>query len=162
MAVHESKLKTGSLLLGTAPGVEYACQQTNVRIVPEHNEEGDTVETLCGDLLTPSTTTTWSLQGTAIQDWDAPGGLSFVQYSWENNGETVDFEWTPNAGATTISGEVTVRAVEMGGDVNTRITTDFEWPLAGEPAATWPTVAGTDAAAQGSPERASERSTEAA
>src|SRR3982751_2305588 len=123
MAVHESKLKTGKLLLGTAPGVEYACQQTNVRIVPEHNEEGDEVETLCGDVLTPSTTTTWSLQGTAIQDWDAPGtGVSFIKYSWQNNGLTVPFSWQPNAGATTVTGTVTVRALELGGDVNTRIT----------------------------------------
>jgi len=141
MAVIESKLKTGKLLLGTAPGVEYACQQTNVRIVPEHNEDGDTQETLCGDVLTPVTTTTWSLQGTAIQDWDAPStDDSFVKYSWENNGTTVDFSWQPNAGATTITGQVTVRALELGGDVNTRITSDFEWPIAGEPTVVWPTV----------------------
>lgn len=150
MAVHESKLKTGKLLLGTAPGVEYACQQTNVRVVPEHNEEGDTVETLCGDVLTPSTVTTWSLQGTAIQDWDAPGGTSFVQYSWEHNGETVPFSWEPNDSSTAISGDCTVRAVEMGGDVNTRITTDFEWPIAGEPVATWPVVTGAQTAPQAS------------
>ena len=140
MAVVESKLKTGSLTLGTAPGVEYACQQTNVRVTPEHNEEGEAVETLCGDVLSPSATTTWSLNGTAIQDWDAPGGVSFIQYSWETNGETVPFTWTPNEGATTITGNVTVRALEMGGDVNTRITSDFEWPIAGEPTAVWPTV----------------------
>lgn len=143
MAVVESKLKTGTLTLGTAPGVEYACQQTNVRVTPTHNEDGDTVETLCGDVLSPSTTTVWALNGTAIQDWDAPGGLGFIQYSWENNGDTVPFEWQPNANATTISGEVTVRALEMGGDVNTRITSDFEWPLAGEPTVVWPTTAAT-------------------
>jgi len=140
MAVVESKLKTGTLLLGTSPGVEYACQQTNVRIVPEHNEDGDTVETLCGDVLAPSTTTSWSLQGTAIQDWDAVGGVSFIQYSWENNGEVVDFTWTPNTSATSFTGQVTVRALELGGDVNTRITSDFEWPMAGEPTATWVTA----------------------
>jgi hypothetical protein len=141
MAVHESKLKTGKLLLGTAPGVEYACQQTNVRIVPEFNEEGDAVETLCGDTLTPSTTTAWSLQGTAIQDWDSTTGISFIKYSWQNNGVTVPFSWQPNAGATTITGNVTVRALELGGDVNTRITSDFTWPLAGDPTPVWPTAA---------------------
>jgi hypothetical protein len=139
MAVTESKLKTGKLLLGTAPGVEYACQQTNVRVVPTHNEEGDQVETLCGDLLTPSTTTSWSLQGTAIQDWDATSGISFTKYSWQNNGLTVPFTWQPNAGTTSITGTVTVRALELGGDVNTRITSDFDWPIAGQPTVTWPT-----------------------
>jgi len=143
MAVVESKLKTGKLLLGTAPGVEYACQQTNVRVVPEHNEEGDAVETLCGDVLSPSTTTSWSLQGTAIQDWDAPGGVSFIQYTWEHNGETVDFSWSPNESATVIAGQTVVRAVELGGDVNTRITSDFEWPINGEPEATWVTTGTT-------------------
>ena len=149
MPVTESKLKTGKLLLGTAPGVEYACQQTNVRIVPEHNEEGDEQETLCGDVLTAATTTSWSLQGTAIQDWDSATGVSFVQYSWANDGLTVPFSWQPNAGATTISGTVTVRALEMGGDVNTRITTDFDWPIAGKPTAVWGTsgVAATGATA---------------
>jgi hypothetical protein len=152
MAVIESKLKSGSLLLGTSPGVEYACQQTNVRIVPEHNEEGDEVETLCGDVLTPSTTTSWTLQGTAIQDWDAAGGVSFIQYSWENDGDTVDFSWTPNAGATTITGQVTVRALELGGDVNTRITSDFTWPMAGAPTAVWPVTAGDEPDEEPEPE----------
>jgi hypothetical protein len=138
MAVVESKLKTGKLLLGTTPGVEYGCQQTNVRIVPTHNEDGDSVETLCGDVLAPSTTTTWTLNGTAIQDWDAPGGISFTQYSWEHNGEIVDFSWQPNASTTKFTGKVTVRALELGGDVNTRITSDFEWPLSGEPTVVGP------------------------
>lgn len=155
MAVVESKLKLGSLTLGTSPGVEYACQQTNVRIVPTHNEDGDTVETLCGDVLSPSTTTAWTLNGTAIQDWDSGTGISFIQYSWDNNGTTVPFTWTPNETTASFSGEVTVRALELGGDVNTRITSDFEWPLAGEPTAVWPgTGATTEAAEEPEPEPA--------
>lgn len=151
MAVRESKLKSGKLLLGTAPGTEYACQQTNVRVVPEHNEDGDEQETLCGDVLTAATTTSWSLQGTAIQDWDAPGGLGFIQYSWINDGLTVPFSWQPNAGATTLTGNVTVRALELGGDVNTRITSDFTWPLAGKPTTVWPTATPATGATAGVP-----------
>jgi len=85
------------------------------------------------------------MNGTAIQDWDAPGGVSFIQYSWEHNLETVPFTWSPNESATTITGNVIVRALEMGGDVNTRITADFEWPLAGDPVATWPTTTAAEA-----------------
>jgi hypothetical protein len=152
MAVTESKLKTGKLLLGTAPGVDYACQPTNVRVVPEFNEEGDEVETLCGDTLTASATTSWSLQGTSIQDWDAPSGrVSLVQYSWLHNGETVPFVWNPNNGATAISGNVTVRALEVGGDVNTRITSDFDWPIAGQPVATWGASTPSTGATAGTP-----------
>lgn len=141
MAVVESKLRKGSLTLGTAPGVEYACQATNVRIVPTFNEEGDNVETLCGDTLAPSTTTTWALQGTHIQDWDAAGGVSIIQYSWEHNLETVPFTWKPNETTTSITGEVQVRALDLGGDVNKRITSDFDWPISGEPTATFVAMA---------------------
>lgn len=151
MAVTESKLKTGRLLLGTAPGVEYACQQTNVRVVPTHNEDGDTQETLCGDVLTAATTTTWALQGTAIQDWDAVSGTSFIKYSWQHNLETVPFTWQPNMGALVISGTVTVRALELGGDVNTRITSDFDWPIAGQPTVTWPSGVAATGATAGTP-----------
>lgn len=151
MAVVESKLKAGKLLLGTAPGVEYACQQTNVRIVPTHNEDGDEVETLCGDILTAATTTSWAMQGTSIQDWDTTGGVSFVQYSWQNDNVTVPFSWQPNAGASTLTGNVTVRALEIGGDVNKRITTDFDWPLTGKPTAVWPTATPATGATAGSP-----------
>lgn len=151
MAVVESKLKNGSLKLGTAPGTEFACQETNVRITPEHNEEGDQTETLCGDVLTPVTTTSWTLNGTAIQDWDGPTGTSIVQYSWANDGLTVPFTWKPNATATTFSGNVTVRALELGGDVNTRITTDFAWPLAGKPTTTWGVNTPSTGATAGTP-----------
>jgi hypothetical protein len=146
--IHESKLKSGKLLLGVAPGVEYACQATNVRVVPTFNEEGEAAETLCGDTLAPSTTTTWALQGTHIQDWDAPGGLSIIQYSWINNLTTVPFTWNPNAGTTAIAGNVQVRALEMGGDVNTRITSDFDWPISGTPTPTWVVLAADDQAAE--------------
>jgi hypothetical protein len=151
MAVIESKLKTGSLKLGTAPGTEFGCQETNVRITPEHNEEGDQQETLCGDVLTAVTTTSWTLNGTAIQDWDATSGQSIVQYSWAHDGETVPFVWKPNAGATSFSGNVTIRALELGGDVNTRITTDFAWPLAGKPTTVWATGTPATGATAGTP-----------
>jgi hypothetical protein len=144
MAVVESKLKTGSLMLGTAPGTEFACQATNVRIVPTFNEEGDEVETLCGDVLAPSTTASYAMQGTDIQDWDAPAGAGIVHYSWVNNLLTVPFTWKPNASTVVFSGNVQVRALEVGGDVNVRITSDFDWPITGVPTVTWAAATSTD------------------
>lgn len=155
MAVNESRLKTGKLTLGGAAGVggtEFACQQTNVRVTPSHDETGDELETLCGDKLAPDVKTSWSLAGTSIQDFDSPDG--FVKYSVENNLEVVEYSWQPNAGTFEVTGTVQVRAVEIGGDVNTRLTTDFEWPCQDDPTFTWPTVTGTAAAS-------SEASTEA-
>ena len=144
MAVNESRLKTGKFTLGGAAGVggtEFACQATNVRVTPSHDETGDEVETLCGDKLAPDVKTSWALAGTSIQDFDSPDG--FVQYSVENNLQVVEFSWQPNAGTFTVLGTVQVRAVEIGGDVNTRLTTDFEWPCQDDPTFTWPAVAGT-------------------
>lgn len=143
MAVIESKLKTGKLTLGgtgspVTGGEEFACQATNVRVVPSFNDEGEPAETLCGDKLSASTTSTWNLQGTSIQDFDSPTG--FVKYTWEHNLENIAFSWQPNENETIVSGTVQIRAVEMGGDVNTRITTDFDWPLQGDPTVVWPAV----------------------
>jgi hypothetical protein len=144
VAVNEARLKTGKLTLGGAAGVggtEFACQQTNVRVTPSHDETGDEVETLCGDKLAPDVKTSWSLAGTSIQDFDSPDG--FVQYSVENNLDVVEFSWQPNVSTFEVTGTVQVRAVEIGGDVNARLTTDFEWPLQDDPVFTWPAVAGT-------------------
>jgi hypothetical protein len=151
MAIVESKLKTGKLTLGgtgspVTGGVEFACQATNVRIAPTFNDTGDPVETLCGDTLAPDTTTDWALQGTSIQDFDSPDG--FIQFSWENNLVNTPFTWQPNASSVSYTGTVQVRALEVGGDVNTRITTDFDWPCQGMPDATWPVAGGAAAEPQ--------------
>ena len=142
--INESKLKTGVLVLGgnvippVAPAVDFACQQTNVRLTPSFDDISDAVETLCGDELAADTKTSWVLAGTSIQDFDDPDG--FVYYSLDNDGVTVDFAWQPNENGAKFTGKVKVRAVEIGGDVNTRITTDFEWPLEGSPTVTKPTM----------------------
>jgi hypothetical protein len=150
MAIVESKLKVGTLTLGgtgtpLVGGVEFACQATNVRVTPTFTEDGDTIETLCGDKLAPSVTTQWALAGTSIQDFDSPDG--FIAWSWDNNMTDQPFTWTPNAEGTSISGVVQVRALELGGDVAKRITSDFEWRCQGDPVATWPALAGATAGA---------------
>src|SRR4051812_16120812 len=103
MAVKESRLKTGKLTLGGVPavtppgpptgGTEFACQQTNITITPAFSDEGDLVETLCGDTVLPTTKTDWSLTGTSIQDFDLPA--SFLKYTWDNNLVEVPFVWQP-------------------------------------------------------------------
>jgi len=152
--ITESKLKEGKLTLGgtgSPPigGVEFSCQATNVRVAPTFNDTGDEVETLCGDKLSPDTKATWNLQGTSIQDFDAPE--SFIKYTWDNNLVKTPFTWQPNANSTVVSGIAQIRAVEMGGDVNVRLTTDFDWPLDGDPDVTWP-VAGGGATTTGTDE----------
>lgn len=134
MPPKESRLKSGTLTLG---GVAFATQATNVSIKPDYDEQGDQLEVLSGDVLTPDEVGTYSLNITAIQDFDEPDG--FVAFSWNNELEVVPYVWEPS-GATgpSYSGQVKVKAVEVGGDVNKRLDTQVEWPCEGRPVVVYP------------------------
>jgi hypothetical protein len=149
----DSRVKDGTLTLGT-PGADYACQVTNIRINSTYDDDGDAVETLCGDELAPGRKVGGrALAGTFIQDWTAAAGTGLTEYLWEHDLEEVPFSYLPNAAGPTITGTVRleVPGESYGGDVNTRITSDFEWGMTSKPAFT-PPVAGDDetrAAARG-------------
>lgn len=130
MPITSSKLKTGTLTLDAMP---FATQATNVRLVPEVDEQGDPIETLSGDQEGADEVTTWTLAVTAVQDFDDPAG--FVKFCFDNAGQSVPFSWEASATSPEWSGSVTIRAVEFGGDVNTRNTTEAEFPVIGTP--TW-------------------------
>jgi hypothetical protein len=135
MAITDSRVKNGTLGLGETP-IQFETQATNVAIVPDHTQE-DGVETLSGDMSSPSLTTTYSLVITAIQDFDDAAG--FVAYTWDESGTEVPFTWEPS-GATgpTYAGTCQIRAVEVGGDVATQLTTEAEFPIVGVPTRTEP------------------------
>lgn len=144
MPIVQSRVKQGVLTFGagpTPPPVDFSCQPTNIRLTPTTNAE-DPVETLCGDTAAGTGSTTWALTGTAIQDFDDPAG--FLMYAFDNNGDIVPFSWQPNADSGTWEGECTIQALEIGGDVNTRITTDFSFPLTAAPTYTAPVAAGAE------------------
>lgn len=130
MTIVNNQVKNGVLTLGA---VAFACQATNVTITPSFDDSGDAVTTLCGDSLEPSTTTSWTISITAVQDFNNPDG--FIAYAFLNNLETVTFSWTPNgdSGAIVVTGSVQVRAVEFGGDVATNLDTTAEWNIIGDP-----------------------------
>jgi hypothetical protein len=134
MTIVESRVKDGTLTLGTAPGSEFGCQVTNVRINSSYDDDGDAVETLCGDQIAPGRKLGGrSLAGTVIQDFDAATN-SFIEYCWDNDLDVVDFSYVPNAtGAPTITGQcrIEVPGETYGGDVNTRVTSDFEFGIVG-------------------------------
>lgn len=142
MAIIESKLKTGILTLGgtgvntsgdwvVTGGESFACQATNVRVTPSYEDEGDPLETLCGDTIGASKKESWVLAGTSIQDFDDPAG--FLAYCFENRMTDQGFTWQANTTAPLWQGMLTVVALEEGGDVNTRLTTDFEFAVVGTP-----------------------------
>lgn len=133
MPITEDRLKDGTL---TIDGDSFATQATNVRLVPSTDEEGDSLEVLSGDTVTPEDSTSWSLVIVAIQDFDDPAG--FVAFAMAEAGEVVPYVWKPNATGVSYAGTVRVRPVEIGGDVNKRLTTDAEWPCQEAPTPTYP------------------------
>lgn len=139
MAVNVIKTGPGTITLGTDGEQDFSAQVTSIVLTPEVDEEDD-VKTLSGDTVPGEDTESFVLSGTLYQDLNSSG---IVAYSWENKGEVVEFEFTPNSDAgATITGEVKVRALAIGGDVDEQATSDFEWPCVGEPTPEWPTDGG--------------------
>lgn len=126
--IEDSRLRGGML---TLDAVEHAKQFTSVALTPSTTSTGDDVETLSGATIEAEETTSWVLDVGAIQDFDDPAG--FVEFARANAGQLVPFSWKPNAvGAPTYAGTVRVRAVAIGGNVNTRLTNSTSWPVIGD------------------------------
>jgi hypothetical protein len=129
--ITDSRVKDGTLTLGTTPAdMDFSCQVTNVRVNSSYDDDGDTVETLCGDVLAAGRKLGGrSLAGTFIQDWTAAAGESITDYVWTHDLEEMAFTYTPNADGPTLTGTVRleVPGETYGGDVNSRLTSDFEW-----------------------------------
>jgi hypothetical protein len=77
-------------------------------------------------------TYTYTLSGTLIQDIAATG---VVTWSWNNEGEEVDFTFVPaDDEARQWSGVVRVIPLTVGGDdIEGRPTSEFEWSCIGKP-----------------------------
>lgn len=133
MPVKVSKLKSGTL---TLDGTAFATQATNVRLAPPDQPKGNDVgEVLSGDPLPPETEDPWTMAITAVQDFEDAAG--FVNFTWTNEGELVPYVWAPmGAAGPSFAGTVTVWPVELGGDVNKRLTSDAEWNLGEKPVRT--------------------------
>lgn len=132
--IEESRLKGGTLTLDAQP---FGKQMTECSLTPATREEGEAIETLTGDTKGTDEVTDWTLDLGAIQDFDDPAG--FVEFSRANAGDEVAFEWLPNnTGAPTYTGVVKVRAVQIGGAVNARLSNSTSWPVTGQPTPTYP------------------------
>ena len=140
MPVVESKLKNGTLSLGpTATVLDVSCQVTNVRIGSAYSDDGSSVTVLCGETVpAPRKLDGHKLEGSLIQDFTDTGWLQFV---WDNDLETVAFEYLPNDyDAPTIAGTVVIEipAETYGGDAGPRLTSDFSWSMPAKPTFTPP------------------------
>lgn len=138
--ITESKLKTGVLKFGgtgaanATGGESFAAQASNVRLTPNTSTEGDPLETLSGDTISADSKTDWTLNITAVQDFDDPDG--FLTYCFDNDGDDVTYHWKPSADSPSFHGTVSIRAIEIGGDVNKRLTSAAAFPCTAKPTLT--------------------------
>ncbi len=127
-----SKLGEGTLTLGPSPN-DFSWQVTNCRLEPSH-EEADQRGTLAKPKRAKDITTTWVLAGTAIQDFELDAPEGFQEYCRVNNGIEVPYTFTPNTAAgKTYTGNVQIRAIPIGGDIDEEVTADFSFPCSEEP-----------------------------
>ena len=131
--VNDSRLLKGTLTFGaTATPTAAEGQTTNLIVEQQDGDSEDVAYVLSGDVIGGETLPgPWHITGTMIQDFDASPSLQ--EWSYTNRGTWQPFEFTPNDAATapTITGEVYVKFLGLGGDVKVRITRDFDWTVRG-------------------------------
>lgn len=146
MPVTDSRVLTGSLKFSDTEdmtaAVDFSCQPRAVSIVPPDppsQAAADLEYVLCGDPLPSEDATTgrdsgWTLNVTAVQDFEDPDGLQ--AYAFGNDGALKYFQLKLSPTSPTWSGQVTVYAMTEGGNVKERITADAVWPITGKPTRT--------------------------
>ncbi len=133
MTVNTITVGPGTLTLGVEGTLAtLSSQVTACRVVPTVDNE-DPIDVLSGEQAPGDRSESWALTGTLLQDLGATD--STTEFLFEHRGEQMPFEYVPaTAAGKTITGEVTVEAIDMGGDAKTKPTSDFEWQLVGFPA----------------------------
>ena len=121
----EDRLGPGTLTLGAAP-IDFSCQVAALALVPTP-EEGEATATLCDPDPLPDVSTSWTMDGTVLQDFSDPNG--FQKWCFDNDNTEQDFVFVPNTdiGPPTFTGKVKVTAVQIGGEVGEPVTVDFSW-----------------------------------
>lgn len=131
MAIKKQKLGAGSLFIGeTGSGQEFGAQVTECAVEPSYSD-GDKVYVLSGDTDEEEAEWEGTLTGAFFQDYDME---SLLAWTWENDGAVLPFVFVPRSDSgLEVSGNVKVRPVTIGGEVNTENTSEFEWNLPKKP-----------------------------
>ena len=126
-----SKMGPGTLTVGS-PGatIDFSGRCTQVSVTWKGNKTND-VEVLSGDTLAGDRSWEATLEATVYQDDLVEGGL--VDYSWRNRGTQVPFTFTPYSGGRSITGELIIDPLDVGGDVGKKNTSTIKWGTVGEP-----------------------------
>lgn len=135
MPVQSITVGPGVLTIGaTTDLTTFESQTTSCKLTPSV-DKGDPINVLSGEQVSGDRTESWTLDGNFLQDFGSTD--SRVEWLFEHRGEDHPFEYTPNtAKGKSVTGTLTVEAVDIGGDVNTKPTSDFSFALVGSPAIT--------------------------
>ena len=131
MAVQSFTQGPGTFSVGSVGSpLDLTAQVTNLTV--EFSEEvDDSVPTLSGESLEGEATYPATLTGTLIQDLTDAG---MFDYTWTNKGSIVPFTFTPStAVGRSVTGQVRIAPLNLGGDVKKKNTTDFTWTVIGDP-----------------------------
>lgn len=128
--VTSSILGPGVLEFGDDPDtIDFSMQMTNVALIPSH-EESDQTGTLGKPKRAADVKTTWVLGGTQVQDFELEATEGFSEYARVNNNQEKFWRFVPNdAYAIQYSGKAQIRAVQIGGEIDTELTADFSLPI---------------------------------
>lgn len=111
--------------------VNFSRQVRSCRLVPSV-EYGDNIDLLDGSTERGDRSESFTLEGTWQQDFGQQA--SVVEWLFDHRGEDHPFDYVPNNTlGRRISGTLTVEAVELGGEVKEKPTSDFSYSLIGEP-----------------------------
>lgn len=137
MPINSRPLGPGTLTLGTGTPLEVSSQLTACKVTPSETvETAERLKVLSGETKGGNSSPTYAyvLEGNFLQD--DPGASSVVDYSWDNAGELVDFEFVPSTeGGRIVSGQLTPVPLTIGGDEvdGPDMSSDFAWRIDGTP-----------------------------
>lgn len=132
MAVSTLTVGAGTFTIGAAGLLtNFSSQVTSVKLVPSSETEDD-IYVLSGESVAGAFSETYTIEGTLLQDFGSTA--SKIEWLYAHSGETHVFEFDPaTTGATKITGSLVVTAVEIGGDVRSKPTSDFTFKCVGKP-----------------------------
>lgn len=116
----------GSLTIGPPDALSTLSEQATSCTLTPSVDKGDPRRVLSGGTAPGDRTETFTLDGSLLQDLQADD--SVVLWLWENRGTVKPFTYVPNdAASVTISGDLEVEAVAIGGEAGTKPTSDFSF-----------------------------------
>lgn len=125
------KMGPGELSFGeTGTKSEFGGKTKSTTLKPDVKTE-DAIVLLNGDATPPVDTETWEISGEIYQSYELD---SPTAWAFNNAGKTVPFTFVPNSNQKRKwTGRCLIRSLPDGGDVDTRNTAAFAFPVIGRP-----------------------------